>query len=184
MLIDMLIDADWCWLMLTGCAWCWLMLIDSDWCWLILIVADWFWLKLISADWCRLMLIDADSCWLVLIVADWAVWCWLMLTQSLTRFSFVGAYLRSFSGHFLICDDDDCAFLSLWSLAFRFDARYRNKVWHFIQQGRPIPHPLTHTFVSKWVEVAYKDEILKITNFHKPVPIWLLWYWKSEEICP
>ena len=26
-----------------------------------------------------------------------------MLTQSLTRFSFVGAYLRSFSGHFCLC---------------------------------------------------------------------------------
>ena len=40
MLIDILIDADWYWLMLTDRAWCWLLLIDADWYWLMLIDAD------------------------------------------------------------------------------------------------------------------------------------------------
>ena len=63
------------------------MLIDADWFWLILIDADCFWLVPIDADICWLMLFDS-------------VWCFLMLKQGSTVFSFVGAYLRSFSGHF------------------------------------------------------------------------------------
>ena len=63
--------------MLTGADWCLQVLTDFDWCWLIVLDADWSWL----------VLIDADQCWLILI----------------DGFSFVGAYLRSFSGHFCIC---------------------------------------------------------------------------------
>ena len=52
-LIDMLIDTDWCWLVLTDADLCWLiiidMLIDANW------YADWY------ADWCLLMLIDAQE---------------------------------------------------------------------------------------------------------------------------
>ena len=51
------------------CWWLVLILVDTAWCWLLLIVADW----------CLLMLIDAQI--------------------RLTRFSFVWAYLRSFSGY-------------------------------------------------------------------------------------
>ena len=50
MLIDMLIDTDWCWLVLTDADLCWLIIID------MLIDANWY------ADWCLLMLIDADWC--------------------------------------------------------------------------------------------------------------------------
>ena len=42
----MIIDADWCWLMLIDTDWCWLMPIDADWCWLMLID------MLIDANWC------------------------------------------------------------------------------------------------------------------------------------
>ena len=57
MLIDMLIDADCYWLMLTDAEWS--CLIYANWCWLMLIDADWSWLKLSCADWCSLILIDA-----------------------------------------------------------------------------------------------------------------------------
>ena len=57
---DMLIDTDWCWLVLTDADLCWLMLTDNywfaDWCLLMMIDAYW------CADWCLLMLIDADWC--------------------------------------------------------------------------------------------------------------------------
>ena len=57
--------------------WCWLVPIDADWCWLVLMDSHLYWFILIG--WCWLMLIDID-------------WCWF-----LPSFSFVGAYLRSFS---------------------------------------------------------------------------------------
>ena len=60
MVIGVLIDADWCWLMMTDRAWCWLMLIDSDRSWLVLIDADWGRLMLNEAHWCWLILIETD----------------------------------------------------------------------------------------------------------------------------
>ena len=36
----MLVDVDWCWLLLTDADWCWLILIDADWCWLVLIDSE------------------------------------------------------------------------------------------------------------------------------------------------
>ena len=50
----MLIEAD----LLIDSDWCWLMLIDADWCWLMLIYFDWCWLMLNDADLFRLMLLD------------------------------------------------------------------------------------------------------------------------------
>ena len=85
----MLIDADWCWLMLIliNSYRFWFMLIDADWwsnnvqpgseridadwCWLMLIDAAWCLLMLIAADWCWLMLINSDQFLSLLIYADW-----------------------------------------------------------------------------------------------------------------
>ena len=46
------------------------MLMDADWCLLMLIHVDWCWL-LIDVDWYWLMLIDTDLCWFMVIGADW-----------------------------------------------------------------------------------------------------------------
>ena len=58
------------------------------------------------------MVVDADRCWIMLINADW---CWLMLKWGSTGFSFVGAYLQSFSGRFPMKIAQDR--LSLWPAA-------------------------------------------------------------------
>ena len=61
-----LIDADWCPLM-------WLILIDVNWCWLMLTFTILWWSMLIDADLCWLMLSDAFWCWLMLIDEDWLI---------------------------------------------------------------------------------------------------------------
>ena len=64
------------------CLWT-LMLIDSDWCWLMLIDANCFChypllFEALSLPLTQLMLVDADADWLWLMLVD-AGWCWLIL---------------------------------------------------------------------------------------------------------
>ena len=58
LLIDLLIDIDWYWL----------ILIDIDWYWMILIDIDWYWLILVDID-CYYFILRGDIDWFWLI--DW-----------------------------------------------------------------------------------------------------------------
>ena len=103
MLIDMLIDAEWCWLMVIDADLLLLMLIDSYWCWLILIDADWFWLMLIDSDWSWFLLIDSHWCWWMLIDADWCsnVQPGFLLLERTSRASLV-IFIKTFAMNLLI----------------------------------------------------------------------------------
>ena len=138
------IDVTRCWLILIDEYWIlMLIVVDWCWCWIMLSDADWIWLIMIYSNWCRMMLIGADWCWLIRLI----------------KFSFVGAYLRSFSGHLCILCSTQYVHLARGKKEMEREAlpNYPNRSLHYYVTF--LPSNSTQSWTNQRIKFKIPDKM-------------------------